>query len=240
MPTYQSAQSVENHDYSGASYSNSTPFSATAANAASSGAVVCVTVNYFFTTGGAAHGALGTLTDGTNIYTSSKIVPAGVDPDPEGQMFYAVNVTGSPTVYTFTPGVTSNQVRFINMFVDVFTGMSSAALDGAQGAIQISPGTGANAVASGTFTSSSNGDLVWGSTRCMTGPDTASAGTGYTQAINAGGNISEYKLSGSSGSNQTTFTVPDGTGTFLTFGMALTAPAVSGGIFLPPFIESWV
>jgi len=57
-------------------------------------------------------------------------------------------------------------------------------IDGHAAQVQFSPGTGSNAVTSGSFTPSVNGDMVWaGSLQVGSAAGTFSAGTGFTAGL---------------------------------------------------------
>lgn len=97
--------------------------------------------------------------------------------------FSRTNITNAPTVITanFSVGVTFRQ-----MLVDEFSGGSTASTDERDGAahggqFQSNPGTAANGITSGTFTTGTNGDLIWGA--CVDGAGTlvlATNGTSFS------------------------------------------------------------
>lgn len=119
-------------------------------------------------------------------------------------LFVGINIQNGPTVLTGTIGTAASYVR---IFVDTFTGIATtSALDGNSTInYQSAPGTGTNAITSGTFTAAFSGDLIWGVTLSNSA---LSVGTGFTQGLHDSSAVmlSEYNLSGSSGSNAATFT----------------------------------
>lgn len=102
--------------------------------------------------------ALTSVTDDqSNTYS---LVTAITDSTNNGviQLFYKENVT---SVTTVTAHFTSSaQVR---VAISNYTGIATAsAIDGHTGQVQTTPGTGANIVTTGTFTPTTNGDLIYG------------------------------------------------------------------------------
>lgn len=98
--------------------------------------------------------------------------------------FSRTNITNGPVTITATMnGIVANTFRAIQ--VDEFSGASTASADERDGAahggqFQATPGTGTDAISSGTFTTSTNEDLIWGG--CV-GPSTstlASNGTSFS------------------------------------------------------------
>lgn len=94
--------------------------------------------------------------------------------------FSRTNITNGPTVWTL---VVAGAVG-MTLIVDEFSGTSTTSTDERDGSAhggqnQASPGTGTNGVTSGSFTTSTNGDLLYGSTTNDTslGNATLTAGT---------------------------------------------------------------
>ena len=144
-----------------------------------------------------------------------------------------VTVAGTPTIqsqYNPTPGTT--QAQNTVMSIDPFTGSDAAsANDGQNAQLQNAPGTGTDAVSSGTITTATNGSLVYGACiESSTGTDPGSIGTGFTLAqSNPGGGLvlkTEWKTQVTAGATAATFTTASGAGAFLTAGHAIT-PAAS-------------
>jgi len=102
--------------------------------------------------------ALTSVTDDqSNTYS---LVTAITDNTNNGvvQLFYKENVTNVTTVTAhFT---SSSQVR---VAISNYTGIATtSAIDGNTGQVQTTPGTGANIITTGTFTPTTNGDLIYG------------------------------------------------------------------------------
>lgn len=96
--------------------------------------------------------------------------------------FSRTNITNAPTVITAT---FSSSIGFVGIIADEFSGTSTASSDERDGAahggqFQLSPGTGTDACTSGNFTTSVNGDLIWGATANTGGNVTPTTGTGFT------------------------------------------------------------
>ena len=120
--------------------------------------------------------------------------------------FYALNVTHAPTTVTATP-TSSGQVYLI---VDEVSGVAtSSALDGS-GAINdqaTAPNT-TDGVTSGSITTGTNGDFIWGASFVSAGIS-LTQGTGYTAGTNLGGFTflgSEFKVQSTAGAVAATFT----------------------------------
>lgn len=91
-------------------------------------------------------------------------------------LFYKEGITNGPTVVTANLSISTD---FRRMAASEYSGiLTAAAIDGHNGQIIATPGTGANVLNPGAFTTTGNGDLIW---CCVTndggGPDTLSAGT---------------------------------------------------------------
>lgn len=107
-----------------------------------------------------------------------------VDDSPTGRVvaFSRTNITNAPTVITAHFNLSPD---FRAILVDEFSGGSTASSDERDGTAhgglhQASPGTGTDAITSGTFTTAVNGDLLWG---CSEGGNTtavASNGTSFS------------------------------------------------------------
>jgi hypothetical protein len=97
--------------------------------------------------------------------------------------FSLTNITNAPTVFTATLSAAN---AFCSILVEEFSGVSSASSDERDGAahggqFQNSPGTGTDGITSGTFTTNTNGDLLWGCcTDNVLSPALASNGTGFS------------------------------------------------------------
>lgn len=103
--------------------------------------------------------------------------------------FSRTNITNAPVTITAT---FSAGAGFRSIAVDEFSGVSAASTDERDGTthggqFQNSPGTGANGITSGTFTTATNGDLVWGGSVGSGGGVLASNGTGFSTGTQASG-----------------------------------------------------
>jgi hypothetical protein len=147
--------------------------------------------------------------------------------------FYGLSIQGSPTQIIWTRGAGDSQTySFTSLVADVFSGVAtSAALDGNAGQQQNSTGSGSDAQSSGAFVPGTAGDLIWGAMVAITG-GTLTHGTGFTQGQTTSLTwITEYKLSGVSGSQTVTFTDSNAADQCLVGGFALLASL--GGACLP-------
>ncbi len=168
--------------------------------------MVCVTVNG--TDDGSA--AIATVTDNhSNTYTAVDTTTTGASF--RSSTFYALSFPGGlPTTITATFSTGTSDYPAI--LVDEFSGVAaSAALDGHNQQIQASA-SGTDALSSNTFSTSANGDLIWG-IAAIPNATGASAGTGLTaeQSL-VSAYYTEFKIQSSSGSVAATFT-PTGTST---------------------------
>jgi hypothetical protein len=211
---YQSGSSGANAPSS----SSTTTTSVTVGTAVPAGAAVCIAV---FWVGSATTVSISDNVGG-NTYSQ-------VDQNTSGTAypmttFYGVNIKNGPTTFTATIGTAHS---YLAMAVDCFTGVAtSAALDGHAMQAQSSPGTGANAITSRTFTEANSGDLTWSSVAGTGSGHTATPGTGYTLALTVPNYdaFTEYNLASSAGSNAGTWTDTQGGATgFVTGALALKA-----------------
>ena len=123
---------------------------------------------------------LGTITDDSAVQATQ--VDTGTDTT-EGQKstsFYFANVTDS--LRTVTENVTGASCSS-SVVIDEYSGVATVSpLDGTAHAanFQNSPGTGANAITSGSVTTVTSGDLIYGANNIVGGLTGITAGTGYT------------------------------------------------------------
>ena len=195
------------------------------------GANGCITgfVDWF----GSATTDLTSVTDnksgGSNTYTIVDAVAFGGIAGLFRASFIAANAGSATTVTAhFSPNA-----QFRRIEIQEITGAdTSSPLNAHHGQSQSAPGTGSNAVSSGSFTSTVNNCLILGSTGCGTSSTIPSVGTGFTSAdslnnaSDGDAQIVESKTLGTAGSTSVTFTTTAGTGEFVTLGMAI-APAVA-------------
>ncbi len=150
-----------------------------------------------------------------------------------------VTVSGTPTVtirYNPTPGTT--QATNVSMNVDTFTGSDASSTADGTGAAQEQSGLGGttDAVTSGSWTTTTNGDLIYAATcQTDTGNDPGSVGTGFTLAQNSGGVIlkTEYRTQTTAGSVAGTFTGGGSFNNFVTAAMAIKPAAAVVGVGEP-------
>jgi hypothetical protein len=147
-----------------------------------------------------------------------------------------VNNAGTPTLtlqWLPTPGTTVENSVVMN--VDVFNYGANCAVDGHAATIVVAPGTGADAVASGTFPTTVDGDLVYTVVFDATSAAQSwSLGTGFTLAQNSN-TVTGFALSTAylvqsahSASTQGTWTATVGTDSFI-----VNAGAVAPGLPQP-------
>lgn len=132
--------------------------------------------------------ALTSVTDDKgNTYNLETVV---TDPAP-GRVcaFSRTNITNAPTIITAN---FASSVGYLSILADEFSGGSTATTDERDGTAhtgqyQGAPGTGTNAITSGSVTTATNGDLIYGAVSVSTSITPPSVGTGFTI-----GNSSSY------------------------------------------------
>lgn len=97
--------------------------------------------------------------------------------------FSRTNITGGPTVITAN---FSGSIDYRSILIDEFSGGSTASSDERDGSAhggqyQSNPGTAANAITSGTFTTTTDGDLIWGGCGSQLPFGLPGVGTGFTR-----------------------------------------------------------
>jgi len=140
--------------------------------------------------------------------------------------YYFLNTTGGAVTVTFAGAVT-----YASLQCAEYSGVAtSAALDQATSNSQTDPGTGANAITSGSVVTTTAGQLILGWTSALVvGASTVSAGTGFTGRQNVSGDtLFEDQVQGSAGSIATTFTTTSATADFITLISTFKAPAAAG------------
>jgi len=147
-------------------------------------------------------GAGNSCTMGTVVYDATNNQTA--------QSFYKANITNAPTTFILSR-VGATNLTYAAIVLDEFSGVAtSSPLTGtpAQQA-QTSPGTGTDAITSGTTTPGANGALIYGWTQNDSGSTLASAGTGYTSATSNAtiAGRTEYLTQGTAAAKAATFTV---------------------------------
>ena len=207
-----------------------TTLAATFGAAVGSGGAVCG--GFTFDTGA-------TLTsvkdDKNNTYNTETVLQDGVS----GQQCVAFslgNITNAPTIITAT---ISPAVAFLAMVVDEYSAILATAdprdVHGGQiqdGIAHPLPGTGTDGISSGSFTTGTNGDLIYGVTFDTSSTILATAGTGYTSETTSNvastpPTLSEDKTQTTAGSVAATFMEAGGNANAITFLIAL-KPVVAG------------
>lgn len=132
--------------------------------------------------------------------------------------FYCLNITNAPTVIT---GNNSIFDTFGMTLVDEFSGvLSAAALDGSNMTNNVTGTNTTDGVTSGNYTTTANGNLLYGATVNLNGAGTLVKGTGFSQCQISGVDFnSEYRVQASAGLTASTFTGTT-SGAFSTGGMA--------------------
>lgn len=234
---YVSAQGALSNTVS----SGLTTFTITLGGAISPGSTICIGAAGAPSIGSLVHW---TLTDNASGNTYQRVTDVYDSVGGfEAAMFLGVNIQNGPT--TLTLHSTTGTFGFVAILADVFTGVSIVSpLDGDNGQVQgpPGPGTGTNAISSGSFSPATSGDLIWGYSVNEGSFGGDAVGTGFTQGrTDSSSYLSEYNLSGASGSQAATFTNAthggDATGVWLSFGMALKAAVPTT---LSPPQKQWV
>lgn len=170
-----------------------------------------------------------------------------------GRVAMAYSVVGSTGSCTVTANFSGSQFAKI-IAHEIYGVNTSSPLDNNQHVLnyQAAPGTGTNAITSGSITTTQNGDYIFGATvaeDCSEG-GTLSAGTGYaSRALDSSGSCSmstEDIIQTSAGSIAATFQTTTGWANYITGIMAFkdapspsgTAPSISSFISNPSAITS--
>lgn len=146
-----------------------------------------------------------TLSDGTNTYTAIDSLAAVIlGTNTSLNTFYAKNITGG--ALTVTSNSTSNVVAVARTVVCEVSGANtSTPLDKHAIQTQALPGTGTDALTSGSVTTTTNGQYVYGAT-VVGGNDTLTAGTGFTGYDSTANTMAEDQVQSSAGAIAGTFT----------------------------------
>lgn len=177
------------------------------------------------------------VSDGQGAYTALNSSVSDATDNVTGQGFLLLNANAG--THTITGTTNSGQACEIHV-MEIGTTAGLSALAGSNSASQTNPGTGANAVSSGSMTISAAATVAGFSTDShSTNPtDEPAVGTGFTTRDNgASTTIGAFRHeSGAFATNQAaTFTAITGTDTFLTFGVAIlnAAPPAGGLLSIP-------
>jgi hypothetical protein len=163
------------------------------------------------------------IDDKGNTYTLSDRI-ANASAGYSIRMGAAYNVTNAPKVVT---GNMASPGAFLSIVVDEFTGLDTSPVDGVSfGQSQDSPGTGTDAVSSRAMTTTTDGDLIYGSA-VSTNSSGMSHGTGFTQRQNVINTFcTESLIQSKAGSIAATFTAGAGNDNTLAQVMAFKAAPV--------------
>ncbi len=194
-------------------------------SAVASGSVVCGGIAWTSDSGQ----TLDSVTDNQgNTYTVYQTGGADATNGLSAALYYRANITNAPTVITanFTGGPS-----FRAIVADEFSGLATASIaDGAHLNVQASsPGTGTDAITSGSITTTVAGNTVYGYTVNTSGAEVGSPGTGYTGATSVTQQDSEYLVQGSAGAIAATFTQAAGASR-ITGVLALKAAGASSAV----------
>lgn len=168
---------------------------------------------------------LTSITDGTNTYTLVNNPTLGNTE--RSAMFYASNITGAPTTITATLSASVGDVR---MVVHEASGLLTAgALDTNAINYQSFPTAGNDVLTSGSVTTTTNGQYVFGATSSEFATEATGSGTGFTLAESGTANrvSSEYKIQTTGAALAATFN--GGGDGFLTGIMTFKAEAEAAG-----------
>lgn len=184
--------------------------------AVGSGNLVCVTIGY----AGTSSDTLTVADNKGNTYTAADKLT-----NTSGYAwftFYCAGITNGPTTITATDQ--AGAVSFSTIIVDEFSGGGSGAiLDGHAIASYDASSTPTDAVSSGSFTTTTNGDLIYGTVVNINSTGAPTAGTGFNIAQSDVATFStDYKTQATAGSTAATFTLATST-RILVAGMAFKA-----------------
>lgn len=162
-------------------------------------------------------------TNNASGYTTIESRSEATDPS-AAALCYKSNVTGgvNPTV-TVTLG---SSETFRGMCACVYSGVKlTSPKDASNGQYQVLPSTGADVVTTGTITTTSTNELLFGFAEVANTSGASNVGTGFTQRerVSAGGVVDftcEDKLVAAAGNTAATFTSGNATYSFITDGAA--------------------
>lgn len=174
----------------------------------------------------ANHGISGVADSRSQTFTSAVNVTDGATY--ALATFYYANTTGGADTVTVT---FAGAITYASLQCSEYSGVAtSSPLDKFASNSQTTPGTGANAVTSGSVTTTTDGQLIVGwSTALTVGAGTTSAGTGFTGRTNVfGDTLCEDQVQTSAGAIAATFTSTSATSNFITLITTYKAPAATG------------
>jgi hypothetical protein len=156
--------------------------------------------------------------DKSNTYTITVTASDSGGSDRGMAIFENHAVTSTPQTLTFT--FPANGPYNARAAIDEYSNVG--VLDKSAAGSQTNPGTGANAISSGSVTTTAKGDLIYGATEdyIVSGTEIVTAGTGFTlqQLAAAQGNMTvatESAIQGENGAISATFTTNIGSAVYL-------------------------
>lgn len=170
-----------------------------------------------------------TLSDDLGVHNTFSQIDTDLVLDQRCAWWYAANCKGGATTFTAT---FSGPTRFRLIYVAEYSGIATTTpfLNGTRAASVI-PGTGTDAISSGTANATSQPALVWGFSIDVEGSATPSAGTGFTSRTGVWSSATSFgrpedKRVTATGNVAATFTAATGTDTYGTvIGIFLEATA---------------
>ncbi len=147
-----------------------------------------------------------------NSYTNMD-GPTAVASAYRAQTWYAKNINGGACTVTVTlsGGTYGHVVVHEISGADITAPLEDSALNA-----QVDPGTGGDAVTSGTITPSTAGCYIWGATADHTQAAVHNSGTDFTQREQAAGWVTEDLIQGAAAAIAATFTATNANSDFLT------------------------
>lgn len=172
--------------------------------------------------------------DKGNTYNLETLVVDTIN-NQRNQAFSRTNITNAPITVTANFAAS---IGFAAILADEFSGASVASTDERDGSAhggqtQAAPGTGADAITSGTFTTATDGNLLYGAVMVGNGLTPPSSGTGFSTGISA--SLTDYAVA-SEYRTQTTA----GSGTAATFTQAANKDNTTFLISLKPAVTAGI
>lgn len=187
-----------------------------------------------FLLNGDAAGSIAGVSDGQGAYTAKGSLINDTTNAVEMQIFILQSANSGTHVVTGScPTSAGSQITV----VEVGTTAGASAFSGVNGAWQVSPGTGTNAVSSGSCTVTGAATLVAFSTdsSSTSAANEPNVGTGFTTRNNGANSfIGAFRLEsiGVASNSAGTFTAPTGTDNFVTAAIAILNAAAGGTILM--------
>lgn len=219
---------------------NSGSAGATTCSATLTSVVAGNTIVAYLFNGGSTSGGITGVADAQGAYTSKGPAPADAVDAVVGQTFVLQSATSGTHAITGTVTNTACEI----FVVELGTTAGASAFSGANGAFQSSPGTGTDAVSSGSATITGAATLLAFSVNTPVGnvpADEPAVGTGFTSRASGADNvIGAWRLSSKAASSSAagTFTAASGQGasSYITFGTGILNATVTAtpasGIFV--------